>query len=77
VTPIRLRRAGTWVQVRNIAGSALEPVCGRSWTDIDLPARFSDEFLGATWNGEDLAKGCPSWVGIVIRHRGVGGRVVR
>ena len=26
-------------------------------TDIDLPARFSDEFQGATWDGEGAALG--------------------
>jgi nitroreductase len=26
-------------------------------TDIDLPARFSDEFLGATWDGDERGEG--------------------
>jgi hypothetical protein len=45
--PIRLSdRPGTWVEVDVGASPA------RVWalvTDIDLPARFSEEFLGATW----------------------------
>jgi len=68
--PIRLAdEPGTWVQV-DIA-APLE----RVWavvTDIDLPARFSDEFLGATWNGDGPGEGLSSWVGIVIRPSGSG-----
>lgn len=45
---------GTWVEIDIAAPPA------RVWalvTDIDLPARFSDEFLGATWQGEALQPG--------------------
>ena len=45
--PIRLAdEPGTWAEI-DIAAPT-----GRVWeiaTDIDLPARFSDEFLGASW----------------------------
>jgi hypothetical protein len=66
--PIRLAdEPGTWVQV-DIA-APLE----RVWavvTDIDLPARFSDEFLGATWNGDGPGEGL-SFVGR-NRHPAIG-----
>jgi len=39
-------------------------------TDIDLPARFSDEFLGATWNGDGPGEGL-SFVGR-NRHPAIG-----
>lgn len=45
---------GTWVEV-TIAAPAQ-----RVWelvSDIDLPARFSDEFLGATWRSDDVGPG--------------------
>jgi hypothetical protein len=38
---------GTWVEVH------VDAPADDVWaavTDIDLPARFSEEFLGATWN---------------------------
>ncbi len=45
---------GTWVEIDIAAPSV------RIWPvviDIDLPARFSDEFLGASWTGEGPALG--------------------
>ena len=66
--PIRLQdQPGTWVQV-DVAASI-----GRLWdivTDIDLPARFSDEFLGATWISEHPGLGA-SFLGR-SRHPSIG-----
>jgi hypothetical protein len=66
--PIRLAdQPGTWSAV-SIAAPA-----ERVWTivtDIDLPARFSDEFLGATWTGGGPALGA-SFVGR-NRHPAIG-----
>jgi hypothetical protein len=66
--PIRLTdEPGTWVEVDVAA-----PL-DRVWavvTDIDLPARFSDEFLGATWTGEGPGEGA-SFVGR-SRHPAIG-----
>jgi Polyketide cyclase / dehydrase and lipid transport len=58
---------GTWVEVD--VGAPVD----RVWavvTDIDLPARFSDEFLGATWTGEGPGLGA-SFVGR-NRHDAIG-----
>jgi len=58
--PIRLAdEPGTWVEVEVAAPT------DRVWaiaTDIELPARFSDEFLGARWTGEGPGTGA-SFVG--------------
>jgi hypothetical protein len=66
--PICLKdEPGTWATVDIAAPSE------RVWaivTDIDLPARFSDEFLGATWTGEGPAYGA-SFVGH-NRHPAIG-----
>ena len=66
--PIRLTdEPGTWAEV-DVAAPA-----ERVWaivTDIDLPARFSDEFLGATWTGGGPAFGA-SFVGM-NRHPAIG-----
>jgi uncharacterized protein YndB with AHSA1/START domain len=66
--PIRLSdRPGTWVEVDIHAPAA------RVWelvTDIDLPARFSEEFRGATWRGDGPAPGA-SFVGR-NRHPAIG-----
>ncbi len=66
--PIRLQdQPGTWVRVDVAA-----PV-GRVWeivTDIELPARFSDEFLGATWISEGPELGA-SFLGR-SRHPSIG-----
>ena len=67
--PIRLTdEPGTWAEI-HVAASA-EQV----WaivTDINLPARFSDEFLGATWTDGGPALGA-SFVGR-NRHPAIGG----
>lgn len=53
--PVRLAdQPGTWVEVDISAPPA------RVWelvTDIDLPARFSEEFRGATWRDDGPAAG--------------------
>jgi hypothetical protein len=66
--PVRLAdEPGTWAEV--FIAHAPEQV----WpavTDIELPARFSDEFLGATWEGDGLALGA-SFLGR-NRHLAIG-----
>ncbi len=58
---------GTWAEVM------IDAPVDRVWavvTDIDLPARFSDEFDGATWTGEGPSLGA-SFVGR-NRHPAIG-----
>jgi hypothetical protein len=58
---------GTWVEVNVVAPT------DRVWavvTDIDLPARFSEEFLGATWTGDGPGPGT-SFIGR-NRHPAIG-----
>ncbi len=58
---------GTWVEIKVAAPTE------RVWaivTDIDLPARFSDEFLGATWTGGGPSLGA-AFVGR-NRHSAIG-----
>ncbi len=66
--PLRLAdEPGTWVEVTVAAPTA------RVWavvTDIDLPARFSEEFLGATWTGDGPGPGA-SFIGR-NRHPAIG-----
>lgn len=66
--PLTLRdEPGTWVEVRMVA--PLE----RVWavvTDIEVPAKFSDEFEGATWAGGGPGLGA-SFVGR-NRHPAIG-----
>lgn len=66
--PLRLTdEPGTWVEVDVAAPPA------RVWalvTDIELPARFSDEFVGASWVGDGAALG-ESFVGR-SRHPAIG-----
>ena len=66
--PLRLAdEPGTWAEVEIAAPPA------RVWalvTDIDLPARFSEEFEGATWTGDGPALGA-SFVGR-NRHPAIG-----
>jgi len=66
--PIRLTdEPGTWAVIDIAAPSE------RVWaivTDIDLPARFSDEFLGATWTSGGPAPGA-AFVGR-NRHPAIG-----
>ncbi len=50
---------GTWVET-SIA--ATPDVVWAAVTDLDLPARFSGEFLGATWTGDGPALGA-SFIG--------------
>ena len=51
--PIRLTdQPGTW---NEIVITAPTPHVWAIVTDIDVPARFSDEFLGATWTGDGPA----------------------
>ena len=66
--PLRLAdQPGTWVEVDIAAPSS------QVWaivTDIDLPARFSDEFLGAGWTGDGPRLGA-SFIGR-NRHAAIG-----
>jgi hypothetical protein len=58
---------GTWVEID------VDAPPDRVWaavSDIDLPAQFSDEFLGATWVGDGHALGA-SFVGR-NRHSAIG-----
>ena len=50
---------GTWVEV--VIDASLE-VVWESVTDLNLPARFSTEFLGASWTGDGPALGA-SFIG--------------
>jgi len=66
--PVRLSdEPGTWVE------TTIEAPADQVWrlvTDIDLPARFSDEFLGASWVGSGVELGA-SFVGR-NRHPAIG-----
>src|SRR3954467_9496480 len=53
--PMRLAdEPGTWAEVEI---AAPPDVVWAIVTDIDLPARFSDEFEGATWDGDERGAG--------------------
>jgi hypothetical protein len=66
--PVRLAdQPGTWVEVEIAA--PVEQVWSLV-TDIELPARFSEEFLGATWVGDGPAPGA-SFIGR-NRHAAIG-----
>lgn len=58
--PLRLAdQPGTWVEIDIDASPE------RVWaavTDLDVPAKFSDEFLGASWTGDGPALGA-SFIG--------------
>jgi hypothetical protein len=58
---------GTWVETFIDASPA---VVWAAVTDLDLPARFSDEFLGASWTGDGPGPGA-SFVGR-NRHPAIG-----
>jgi hypothetical protein len=66
--PLRLAdEPGTWVEV------VVDAPPGRVWrlvTDLDLPARFSDEFQGASWADDERGVGA-SFVGR-NRHPAIG-----
>ncbi len=66
--PITMARGpGTWVEIH--IDAPVEDVWN-AVTDVDLPARFSEEFLGATWTGDGPGLGA-TFVGR-NRHPAVG-----